>query len=190
MSEVSEKRYILGEALVASASWSLDLERAQARQVRRGEWVGSFRAAAELLEDGPRRDLMSAGFHDLYVMSSRFVAAIEGLSGWVSYPATFGNPPERNLYDVLGITGRIGRVNFARSAVVKHLGQFVRLRGLVVERSEVNVPDFSLIDNYETILVSQRAADALMQARLTNVSLTPVEDYTFDVSADRIKPLN
>jgi hypothetical protein len=67
------------------------------------------------------------------------------------------------------------------------MGKFIRLRGLHVEEPEVRV-DFAVPTNREQVLISQRAKDNLMAAKLENLHLGLVADYEYDIPENRLGP--
>lgn len=169
------------------ATWSINLTAEQANELRRG-LVETSTLHAWTNQSGRLTDLMSLGFAGLFAMSERLAGVFRNLTGQHLYPIRLG--AEGSTYYVLGVTGRCGSVDFGQSEIVDRMGGFAFLRGLALTQATDNDADVTMPDNLDVVLVSNRAADAIVALAPNNVLLEPIAEVVIPLAASRIRDTN
>lgn len=160
-------------------SLSLPLDGGSVRALLRGKFRGQLPQAV-LNERGRLADMIGLGWPGLVAVSPRLSDGLRGLTGVMLRDLPVDDPAFGG-YSVLTVTGDCGRVDYSRSNEVARFDQFIRLRGLVVGRTDATT-DFAVPQDRETILITDPAAQAIRSGNFSNVMLTNIADVEFDVS--------
>lgn len=147
-----------------------------ARALLRGDAAAAL-PSAELIEPGNPVDLVGLGWSFLYAVSPDLASFLSAYSGAALRPLLIGGQPSK--YQLLGVDGRCGRVEYERSQVVGATGSFVRLRGLATSREPD--ADLSVPTNRDSIVVSRNLRQALADEQFKNVMLLDLETMEYDI---------
>jgi len=160
-------------------SLSLPLDGTRVRALLRGKFHGQLPPAVRN-EPGRIADMIGLGWPGLVAVSPRLGDGLRRLTGVVLHDLQVGDRAFVG-YKILTVTGACGRVDYRRSTEVGRMGEFIELRGLVVDREDVPT-DFAVPENRETILVTDSAAQAIRSGEYGNVMLTSMTVIQFHVS--------
>jgi hypothetical protein len=177
--------YLLGEGFIRGAL--------------RVEPVGNLRSPHELTraERRPRRpvrfrrdegsrpkDLIGATWASLCLVSDRVIAALEGFSGWTTYPVEITGRDDKPLpgYHGLAISGRCGPID--NSLTPKQMvppavpgGEAVEGRiGMLFEQGTWDGSDLFCTATGSAVHMTEPVRDALVAAKLTNIDLDRITE--------------
>jgi hypothetical protein len=132
---------------------------------------------------GPLRDVVITGYAMPVVVSERFVVALRdaGCTGWSLFPVTvYGKKGEVvRGYHGLQVTGICGDIDWRRAQPVPVKfpgGVFPSLKGMPIDEASWDGTDVFGPPGTGQTFMTAKAAQALRQAKISNMDLEPVDE--------------
>jgi hypothetical protein len=135
------------------------------------------------------KDILGVGWISLYLISDRMKKVLEehNLTGWKTFPIKlFGKKKEEIPgYHGFSVTGRSGGIDYSGAVVIEKevipgLGLWKYYKGMTVDLTKWDNTDFFKPNEFEGIIITERAALALKNAHITNIKLTKLTDIEID----------
>lgn len=149
---------------------------------RDGRWVG--------VEGARHADLLGTEEVDVFFISPSFLAVLEPLTGWRrgNQVVVEDRQGRSARYTQLIVKGRSGQVRSPQSRATNESDGFADVRGMPIEPDGWDGADLFTPEGSSFILLSQRAADVLRAAQLSNVEIEDASEVVRRVPLEELEP--
>jgi hypothetical protein len=136
-------------------------------------------------------DVLNTGCAYFYIISDKMKTVLEDnqLTGWQTFPIQIFDKKGNEIHGYHGFStlGRSGTKDYTKSEIIEkqHIadGPFWKYyKGYQIDLGSWDGSDFFLPQGYRGTIVTERAAEAMKKAKLTNVVLENIADIEIDDS--------